>query len=298
MQLLELEVDNADALLDSDAFGTGALIRWESSDDGLIFLEFGTTTLLEGIVWYSFADPEGDDTTYYRTRFSKGSPALTEDYSAYSDVFQMGTAPDFYGSVDDLIEMLPDSPPENARNLLTDFLRRATEIVNTRSGRDFFKHPSGSGTETRYFRTDYGSNTLVVLDGIVSVTTVAYASVFGSSYTTLGVENTDWYLDDPVPVLRAPFLSIRLAPYGTLRRWWGGPRMAKVTGVFGFATVPAIIEAGTLALAREMYVMQPSGRGSSSGGAAFGSLAVPEYLPRPTYEAINWGSRLGIHLIN
>ena len=83
MRHLEIEVTNADELLATEAYGAGALLRWESSaTEAGTYVEGGTEALVSGITLYDVWDAAGIETTWYRTRISD---AAGTTFSAYSD---------------------------------------------------------------------------------------------------------------------------------------------------------------------------------------------------------------------
>ena len=83
MRHLEIEVTNADELLATEAYGAGALLRWESSaTEAGTYVEGGTEALVSGTTLYDVWDAAGIETTWYRTRISD---AAGTTFSAYSD---------------------------------------------------------------------------------------------------------------------------------------------------------------------------------------------------------------------
>ena len=78
-----IEVANADELLATEAYGAGALLRWESSAaEAGTYVEGGTEALVSGTTLYDVWDAAGIETTWYRTRVSD---AAGTTFSAYSD---------------------------------------------------------------------------------------------------------------------------------------------------------------------------------------------------------------------
>jgi len=85
---LEVLVANTEDLLDAEAYGAGALLRWESSATvGGIYTEGDTIALVSGTSVYDVWDAAGvEGTTWYRTRISDSGAGTT--FSAYSTPFQ------------------------------------------------------------------------------------------------------------------------------------------------------------------------------------------------------------------
>lgn len=83
MRHLEIEVTNADELLATEAYGAGALLRWERAAlEAGPYVEGGTEALVAGTTLYDVWDSAGVETTWYRTRISNAGGTT---FSAYSD---------------------------------------------------------------------------------------------------------------------------------------------------------------------------------------------------------------------
>lgn len=83
---LEVVVENTADLLAPEAYGAGALLRWESSAtvDG-VYVEGGTEPLVTLVSLYDIWDAAGTAGTWYRTRISDAGATT---FSAYSTPFQ------------------------------------------------------------------------------------------------------------------------------------------------------------------------------------------------------------------
>jgi hypothetical protein len=83
---LEVTVANTAELLAAEAYGAGALLRWEScATIGGTYTEGGTVPLVSGTSLYDIWDADGTTGTWYQTRISDATPTT---YSAYSAPFQ------------------------------------------------------------------------------------------------------------------------------------------------------------------------------------------------------------------
>ncbi len=286
---VDVLVNDAEALLSSDAYGAGALLRIErGTDEAGPFAEVDTQVLVAGTNSYSFWDATGSAAHWYVSRVSNSGGS---NFSSYSDPFR-STARAAYADVDDLEEMLPDVGDRD-RNWLYDRLVDASNFIDAGCGRDFYRHPQVDGTETRVVRT-YRGDKLVVNAGIVSLSSVSYAAAFGDPWVALGAENTDWYLSDPVEARSGDgtelttYYSVMLPGTASLSSWYTVPRGAQLTGVFGWQEVPGIIRAGTLALARQYVSQKLTGAGGPTG-EEYGRITP---LPTETYRAVAWGRRM------
>jgi len=105
---LEIIVADTAILLDAEAYGAGALLRWEScaTVDGA-YVEGGTIALVAGDSLYIIWDDAGvDGTTWYKTRVSDAGGTT---FSAYSAPFQTAIH-GLYLSVDQC-RAFPGMPP-------------------------------------------------------------------------------------------------------------------------------------------------------------------------------------------
>ena len=157
--------------------------------------------------------------------------------------------------------------PDNSRdNLLADCLRRASDWIGAECNRDFYRHPQVTGTEVRTYHL--GAAATYIRDDIISLTTVEYPLGTGQAYTVLTAAN---YTLDPATVDGVPFDALYLSDVGILSSFSAGYATVRLTGVFGYLSVPGLIEQATLDLAREMYQQGPGGR---TVGVDFGRLPL------------------------
>ena len=83
MRHLEIEVTNAAELLATEAYGAGALLRWERAATGTgAYTEGGTKALVSGTILYDVWDAAGIETTWYRTRISNAGGTTFSAYAA------------------------------------------------------------------------------------------------------------------------------------------------------------------------------------------------------------------------
>lgn len=281
--LIRVNVDAPDDKITE--FGAGAKLYWyrdNTSSTGPFTDATGSVTLVATQSQYEIIDATGALGHWYRTRVGN-SGATTFD--TYSDPFQAG-AKRTYATLDSLREVLfPGQTNIGASrdNFLSDLLVRATDHISARCGRDFFRHPQVTGTETRTFNTEYGSTVLLVPAGIISLTSVGLASYTGASYSTL--TGSDWRY---WPLTKADDMSydgIVLSDQGGYRYWYGAYAGATLTGAFGWASIPSMIETATLDLAREWYRQGPGG-GGPVGVNQFGTPMFAAGEPKSVRDAI------------
>lgn len=276
MLQLFVNVDNPDDLRGTLAYGTGALVRLEHATAiGGTYTEVATQALIAGQSAYEFWHG-GATTDYYRTRVthSSGAPA-----SAYSDPFQGGALAS-YASVTDLREELR-LPDDSRDNLLADLLADASDWITAECGRDFYRHPQVSGTEVRSY--DLDADATAILDDIISLTTVEYGTYTGSTFTAVAA--TEYTL---LPRLGSPYSSLSLTDLSTVATFYAGRGTVRLTGVFGFASVPRLIRRATLDLARELYQQSAGGRpvGIEFGRIPPSAQTAKEKYAKRTYVVV------------
>lgn len=287
---VDVNVNDVDGLI--EGFGAGAILWLERAPTETgTYVQVASQALASGIDFYTFWDPSGDDTSWYRTYVSDSTNTSQTDRD---EPFQAGSVL-AYAELADLIELLPKVALDVPRNLnaMTDALVRATDVINARvqlAGgglKDFFRHPQVSGTEVRTFDLRENTQRLVIPSGVISVDSVRFRYTEGGDWQTIapgswrlrpldkGADEPYWYLDLP----SAP----------TFYSLYVGPDAAEVTGAFGFPRIPGVMRAGCLALAREIVatILTP-------GGVPRGDWSNPNTpLPTETYTAVQWGAAVG-----
>jgi hypothetical protein len=80
---LQIIVANTADLLNAEAYGAGALLRWESSADVAgPYVEGGTEALVADVSLYDVWDAAGTEDTWYRTRISDAGGTTFSPYSS------------------------------------------------------------------------------------------------------------------------------------------------------------------------------------------------------------------------
>jgi len=283
--LLRVNVDNPGDKITE--FGAGAKLYWArdtASPVGTFTSASGNVTLVATQTQYEIIDTTGAPGHYYRTRIGNTGGTLFDDWSP---VFQAG-APDTYATVDALRELLR-LPDDSRDNQLADLLRQVTAKINGPPpyglGFDFFRLPAVTGTEIRTYDGDNRS-WLQVKEGIVSLTTAEIAPTTGSSYSALAA--ADWVLRSPVQA-GGPYLAVELTGVGAYTRIWSGYNIIRLTGVFGYASIPDDIVRATLSWAADLYRLGAGGGSPlSATGEEFGGVETTFLggMPRFTWETL------------
>ena len=120
---------------------------------------------------------------------------------------------------------------------------------------------------------------MVALDDLVTLTTFATDWSQSGTYTTL-TQNTDFYLEPANAAADSwPFTRATAAPYSTGFPY-GLPRSVKVTGRFGWATVPyPVTQAATIMAARLMKRAREAPLGTIGFGIDGNVVRVPRIDP-------------------
>lgn len=276
-------VNDPNLLRHADAYGTSAKIRWESSSDTLTWLEIGTSDIVADTAFYTFIDPDGTDSTYYRTRYSIGSPSVLNDYSEYSTSFRGGSLT-AYASLEDFVErlVLPDT---SRYNLLADLLAASARYLDARITFDFLRHPQVSGTEARTFDVpDSGRRRFPIVGGIVSITTLEIASSTGAAFTTLSA--SDYYLWPRQLEPEGTYTHVVLLETAATSTFPAGQGVLRITGAFGWATPPTIIVEANHAHAARSYHEWQTRHAGPVGNPEFGTIPLSPNLPDVVYQAI------------
>jgi hypothetical protein len=274
---IRVNVDDVDGKIEQ--YGVGAKLYWgrdNVSSAGAFGDATGSELLVSGQTAYDIDDSTGQPGHWYRTRI--GNAAQT-DFSAWSDVFQAGQLL-AYATVVDLreeVRLVDDSRD----NLLADLLRDASGWIDAECGRDFYRHPQVSGTEVRYY--DLADGQTAIAEDIVSLTSVEYATYTGDVYVPLG--STEWSL---WPRLASPYSYVTLTDAAPLTAFYGGTATVKLTGVFGFASIPRLVRRATLDIARELYQQSAGGTpvGIEYGRLPPSAVAVKEQFMRRTFAHV------------
>ena len=272
MNVLKITADNPDELLATSAFGSGALIRVESSTDNVTFSALTTTALVAGQTLYTIYDTTGATGTYYRTRYSNSGGT---NFSGYSDTFQANLVFTTYCSLYDVKQRLGITPTDTTddENLLQ-FIDQASSWISGTTKRQFLPDPASGTTTYTYDGWDAveDGRCLLIPEGIRSITTLAVATYTGGSTTTIA--SGDYFLRPTAqtrdPGWPATEVWISDVPSSSTTTPFFAPGFANIsiTGTFGWASTPSEIEDIALTLAVSAW------RGRGSSGAETYSVGI------------------------
>ncbi len=292
------------SLLAAGAFGAGALVRWERSDDAATtWLEVSTAAIASGQAQYTLWDSAGTAASLYRWRVSNAGNTAVSPYSAAAP----GTSPTdsasglAYADLGDVLGLfqtaITGAATGDARKLsrLQELLLRSTdELIREMGGRDYFRRPA-SGDKT-WTQDGDGTPILHVHQGLVSLTTLEVSFDLGISYLT--VDSSFWELrgadphkTEPIPY-GEPYFHVRLKPWGPYPLFIRGASTVRLTGGEGWGAIPAALREGCAERTRQLAYADPSFSGSIPGPdeyAAGGSTT--DRWPRTTWNFMRNESR-------
>lgn len=266
--VLRIRVENSSDLLNTGAYGAGAIIRVQSSTTQTgTFANVTTAALVSGTASYTAYDASGTSTTWYRLRYESSNAATLSDWA---DPFE--AVPATYASLEDAKQRLniPSTDTTDDENLLQ-FCVNVTAFIENYTHRQFLPD-APDGTSTTYTFDGYDAvesgRCLLIPTGIRSISLLEVATTTGGTFQTMtsgdyfirptvqerdpGWPGTEvWITDiptagDPVPFFPPGFANVR------------------ITGTFGWAACPSEIEDVALTLVVSKWRSR-----SAAGGDTF-----------------------------
>lgn len=264
--ILKITVENADELLNADAYGSSAFVRLQSSSDGTSYSNLTTANLVAGSAIYTLYDANGTSTTWYKTRYENGAGTL---YSDWSDAFQVGAETGgLLASLYDAKQRLGIAYTDTASDEeLLEFIRVASAEIESWTGRWL----APRGTATYLFSPTTTARRLWVPRGIRTITSLGYATTdqpdTAGTYTT--VTATDYTLQPPEfdRTLGWPATSVALRDVSAVA-FYAGINTVTITGTWGWAEVPYDIQSVALSRVVDLY------RNRSASGADTFTIGV------------------------
>jgi len=268
-----LNIDNTADLMGTAAYGTAAYAILESGTaEGGSYSPAGTVLLTSGTNQYEYWDSSATSATWYRFRVTDGV-----EYSEYSAEFR-ATALAAYASLDSLVERL-QLPDETQYNLLSDILVNVSAQFSDEAHREFYRIPQVSGTAIRYY-DGHGDDDLFLPEGVISLDSVELADYTGGAYTTIGTAS--WFLRPTQPSAGWPYTRLNL--YGYTFPY--GFNTVRLTGAFGWSSVPSLIEEAVIQMAARTYNESKTRHAGVVGMAETGYVQMPMYRPDAWHRAL------------
>jgi hypothetical protein len=259
------------------AYGTGALLRWESgaSSSGP-FTERGTTVLDPIVTFYAFDDPSVS--AWYRTRFSDAGGT---SFSAYAAVDSVGG----YCSLLDVKQRQTGDVPVQSSAFDATILDAIAEVSDLINGevRNLRGEPEGwsflPGTPTVSRYTGRDAPLLMIHDSVaVSATTIL--DPFGNVVQVLssGLDYLPW------PMNGLPITGLTRVN-GWWPSWYGGVQVSRTPG-YGLSVPPNVRGAALAEVIRAIRAGQ-AGEDDRLGMTPFGSVVVSKALLQSTLRMLS-----------
>src|SRR3990167_1839471 len=288
--VLRIGVENPEELLNTGAYGSGALIHLQSATAyGGSYADLTgtgstpTLAIVAGTYAYSGYDPNGAASTWYRSRYKNAAGTVV---SSWTDEFQVGTGG--YCSLYDVKQDL-DKPPSDttADEMLLDYIADITDYIRGYTGREFL-----DATLTYTFdghSAVHGGRCLPVPRGVRSLSLLETAASTGASFST--VSATDYFLRPYVQERTPgwPATEVWLSDVASsLSRFPSGYANVRLTGTFGFAAVPPRVEGVARRTVVRAYASRQAGQGDLVGsGGESGNPVISNFLSRRDREVLD-----------
>lgn len=280
---LNLNVDAPNALLAADALGAGALLRVErAATETGAYTEIDTVAIEADTYQYTYWDPDGSATSWYRWRASN---AANTEQTGYSDPFQgsdineASAASGRYASLADVVNTYGQELTDTRRlQRLDDLLVAGTTALISRLGFSFFRRPQ-TGTET-FVLDGAGGTRLCVHEGIVpgSISLVEVRPSIDDAYESLAA--ADWYEEPPLkphhPVFHLRMTGVSSASYSAFPC---GRQLVRITGARGWAEIPTDTREALTQRVRQVDALDRSMGHATAGEGDFGAPTAPMGLP-------------------
>lgn len=272
-------------------YGAGALIYWERSilQTGPWTDATGTVPLVAATYQYTVTDASGSAVLWYRWRY--GDAGATT-FSAYQDTVQGGQITG-YSTVGKLAGRI-SLPDQSKFWLLADILTAVSEQFDQECGRQFHRIPLVAGETVRLYDGN-GERDLYLYEGVQSLSALEVAFVTGGSFQTLA--SGLYFLQPNHPYPGWPFSRIALSQWSTIGAFFPGYQTVRLTGVFGWAAVPALVQEAVLELSAKTYNESKSMHAGVVGLPEIGTVSIGTNRPDAWYRALNaYGRKAAVAL--
>lgn len=245
-----LSVENPDELRNAGAYDTGALIRVQSAaTEAGAFADLSGTGSTPTIVLvaatrsYTFYDPAGTISTWYRARYENATATRVSDWLT---AFQVGDeTAGLLCSAYDVEQRLGMTLNANDRETVLDVIRGVSSEIEDFTGSWLAPRPSSGTTTFRFDVKTLGRKLWLVRGdrhvGIRSLTAINLATTSqpetGGTYTAGTLTDV---LIRPQPTTDGPgwWLELTDIPTGSFSYFYPGYNTVETTGSFGYASVP------------------------------------------------------------
>lgn len=162
---------------------------------------------------------------------------------------------------------------------ITIALESASRAVDSYTGRRFWLDPVDT---VRYYTAGYDEPEIEI-DDLANLTELATAPQGDGTFSEVWTVNTDFALEPKnAPLDGFPYKEVRIQPFGTYRRFSYYPDSVRVTGRFGWPSVPVSVQLATKLLAARLLKLNREGAFGVAGLGADGTVvrisrSIPDF---------------------
>ncbi|MBM3131922.1 MAG: hypothetical protein FJZ95_02670, partial [Chloroflexi bacterium] len=150
---------------------------------------------------------------------------------------------------------------------LTKLATAVSDAIDYECGRSFVVKTED---ETRYVDADGG--TVLRIDDLRTLSSVALDTSLDSTFATALTENTDFYLK---PFNKSPKLWLSLNPNGTYDRWPNQRRAVKIVGLWGYdSVIPDAVKVACEMIVARLYKRKDTAFATMIASSTFDGFEV------------------------
>jgi hypothetical protein len=286
--VIHIPVENPDEVLNSGAYGAGAVLRlqWSATEAGSFVDVSGTgstptITVVSGTRSYTGYDPAGISSTWYRTRYENTGATRLSDWTT---AFQVGDElAGFLCSLYDVKQELGETGTTQDEVIL-EKIQQVSAAIELYTGTWLAPRPTDpSSTMTLLFDVGRTSRSLLLENGvrrcgIRTLTALGIATTSqpetGGTYTAATVADV---LLRPRPTVDGPASRLEFTnnPTGSISLFYPGYNTVQATGSFGYAAAPHDIQG----VALRATVRRVMGKGAGAVSIPVGPEGTLMLLP-------------------
>lgn len=223
-------------------------MRQVGSDDLTVSAAAGTIAGTTGAWYYSWGTADLDVAGEYLVWLNVSEGTVSQDVGeALIEVRAHAPLENTYVELEEIKETLGLQGETFADGDLMDALRAASRAIDGYKGTRFYQ-----ATETRYYAAE-AYDDYIAVDDLLTAGTVSMDVLGNSTWSETWVEGTDFYLDPPNAALDGQPKRRLVLRSQAGRSFPTYQRAIRVTGTFGWASVPPQVKQATSILAVRLF---------------------------------------------
>jgi hypothetical protein len=279
--IVKVYVEGPDDILNAGHSGAGAVVQLQSSaTEAGVYADVGTAAIVTLIRAYTIFDAAGGSSTWYRTRYETSGGVSTSDWSTSFQVGAVG-----YCALDDVKQRLQRTGDTTDDELFAEYIDEATDSIRGYLGRDLID-TALTHTYDGYDAVRNG-RCLLIPRGVRSLSLVETAATTGASFSTV---TAGTYFLRPTAQDRTPgwpATELWLSDQSSTQ-FPAGYDNVRLTGTFGFASVPQRVQEVALNLVIRMYASRQAGQSDLIGsGGEGGSPMVSAFMSKRDRDTLD-----------